>query len=466
LRTLDGDTPARRGWFSSTHHSSDSVTQRDQAGLPDGIRLNHQQAQRRRNLESLLRETATDQSAVWQQAMYLAGELSVEHRAELFMQCAAHRFRTGQSAMAFELLRQVHRLPEPLALRESARLRLFWYLASEEAMLQWPISPTLAAQQVSQAGRIQDEPEENETIALAAPLEFDGEPPAAVAASVTVDQQQAAQLRVQQAERLIATIQAEQPDLYFEPLLRFPLAAFQRRTGQVDAARQYWRSQLSGRSDPAYRSWAASELALLEAERLPSRPCWNCPRLTEAPRLDGRLDDPAWQSVSPTQLEPVPPGLDAPSSSSTQVRWAYDAQFLYLAVQADKIATLTYPGPGAVRRRDDVLEGDRVDVYLDVDRDGVTYWHLSIDHRGRARESLNDDISWNPQWYIAATEDESTWSIEAAIALESLCQQTSMTGQSWCLGIQRIMPGHGWETWLQPAPVEARPEEFGLLRFQ
>jgi hypothetical protein len=360
----------------------------------------------------------------------------------------------------------LQRLPEPLDLREAARLRLFWYLASEEAMLHWPLSQALAARQVSKAGTIQVDPSQVQAVSLATPLDFTTEPPVATTASTAVDDEQAYQDRVRHAEQLITTIQAEQPDLYFEPMLRFPLAALRRRSGRLESSRQFWRSQLSGRSDPAYRSWAASELALLEVDRLPSRPCWDCPRLSEPPRLDGQLDDVAWQSVTATPLKTTPPFAGDEATSSTRLRLAYDTEFLYFAVQADKIPTLSYSVRDDVRRRDDVLVGDRVEIYLDVDRDAVTYWHLAIDHQGGACERLNDDASWNPQWYIAAAEDAATWTLEAAVPLVSLSRHPPVSGENWCIGVQRIIPGHGWETWMQPAPVEARPEEFGLLKFQ
>jgi hypothetical protein len=178
------------------------------------------------------------------------------------------------------------------------------------------------------------------------------------------------------------------------------------------------------------------------------------------------LDDDAWQSVPATRLAAVPPVPADDVTSSTRVRLAYDAKYLYLAVHADKIPSLAYTGRDELRQRDAVADADRLEIYLDVDRDAVTYWQLAIDHRGGAAERLNEDASWNPPWYIAAADDESTWTIEAAIELESLSLRPVTPGECWCLGVQRIMPGHGWETWLQPAPIEARPEELGLLRFQ
>jgi hypothetical protein len=241
------------------------------------------------------------------------------------------------------------------------------------------------------------------------------------------------------------------------------LAAFQRRTGRGDLAIKFWRSQLVGRTDAALRNWAASELAL-QADELPARPVWICPRLANPPRLDGQLDDTVWQAVPFTSLSS---GLAGPTSdSATRLKLAYDAEFLYVAAQADKLAGVTYERRSQPRRRDQALHEDRIELYLDVDRDAMTSWCLTVDHQGRATERLNQDTSWNPQWYVASAEGAAQWTVEAAVPLAALSQQPATPRTTWCLGIQRITPGHDWETWLQPAPVDKRPAEFGLLRFE
>jgi photosystem II stability/assembly factor-like uncharacterized protein len=469
LRTLDGDSPARRGLFAPTQETSGRISRRTHVEPAEDVRLRNQQAQRRRTLDVLLGQMSRDEQATWQQAMHLAGELSVEQRNELLTASAAQQLRTGNASLAFELLNRVQQDSGPLPLRESARLRLFWYLASDEAALHWPLPELTDMTQVTQAAALQAGPGEVRLATLATPQplgtkrEAEEQPIPVTGTGPTADN--ALRRRLSIAGRLIDTIQAEQPDLYFEPMLRFPLAALHRRTGRQDAAVKFWRSQLTGHAHPAYRNWAASELALLEADALPSRPCWHCPRLQQPPRLDGRLNDSVWQTVAPTELQSAAGTDDV--RSTTHVRLAYDAEFLYVAVQADKSSALEYsPGEQQTRRRDEVLDGDRIEIYLDVDHDAVTHWCLTIDYRGWASERLNDDPTWNPQWYIAADQSATTWTVEAAIPLKSLSSLPVAPEISWCLGIQRIMPGQEWETWLQPAPIDLQPEEFGLLRFQ
>src|SRR5690606_609139 len=61
LRTLDGDASARRGLFAPQRTPDGVVSRRGHGELADGIRQDNQHAQRRRNLESLLSETPSDQ---------------------------------------------------------------------------------------------------------------------------------------------------------------------------------------------------------------------------------------------------------------------------------------------------------------------------------------------------------------------------------------------------------------------
>src|SRR5205085_1813159 len=53
------------------------------------------------------------------------------------------------------------------------------------------------------------------------------------------------------------------------------------------------------------------------------------PRLTGTIRLDGVLDDEAWRSVAPLPLTMYLPTFRGAPSESTEIRVAYDAEFIY-----------------------------------------------------------------------------------------------------------------------------------------
>ena len=66
---------------------------------------------------------------------------------------------------------------------------------------------------------------------------------------------------------------------------------------------------------------------------------------------------------------------------------------------------------------------------------------------------------------MAAAASESAWTAEAAIPLGELTGEAPRSGQVWALGIQRNVPGVGFQSWTTPAAATVTPEGFGYLIF-
>jgi len=103
---------------------------------------------------------------------------------------------------------------------------------------------------------------------------------------------------------------------------------------------------------------------------------------------------------------------------------------------------------------------------IDLDRDFATYYRLAVDDRGWTREDCWGDATWNPTWFVAAASSADAWTAEAAIALDQLSGDLPEKGTAWAIGIQRIVPGAGFQSWNTPAAVEVIPEGFGYLVFE
>ena len=184
----------------------------------------------------------------------------------------------------------------------------------------------------------------------------------------------------------------------------------------------------------------------------------------ERPHLDGRLDEALWKKCSPIVLS-SPLGDDRAWPATVML--AHDEQYLYLAIQCRQAPGAHYEATSERRPRDpDLSQHDRVDIFLDLDRDYATYYHLTIDHRGWAADAICGDRSWNPKWFIAAQTSDGTWTAEAAIPLAEL-RSTIVPGKTiWALGLQRTVPGVGFQSWTTPAGVTVAPEGFGWLGFE
>ncbi|GAG36656.1 unnamed protein product, partial [marine sediment metagenome] len=88
-----------------------------------------------------------------------------------------------------------------------------------------------------------------------------------------------------------------------------------------------------------------------------------------------------------------------------------------------------------------------------------------IDHRGWPGEGCWGDGTWNPTWFVAAETADGVWTAEAAIPLDQLTGRYPNSRAVWAVGIQRTVPGVGFQSWTTPAATDVRPEGFGYLIF-
>ena len=277
---------------------------------------------------------------------------------------------------------------------------------------------------------------------------------------------------VQRAE-LANLLERRYPTLYAEPTLRLPLVAALARDGKAEAAQHYYQLLLNTRPRDSWWRCAAAERWLTEqaglapaagAQRQPPKSVVPCAAAATKPYLDGKLDDEVWLAARPIELA-SPARDDGEWGAVAYV--AYDDEFLYLAATCRKAPGVDYADTAAPRPRDgDLSRQDRVEFFIDIDRDAATYYHLAIDHRGWPNDACWGNAAWNPSWYIAVDKNEASWTVEAAIPLKELTPQKPDAGAAWSLGVQRIVPGVGFQSWTQSAGPNPRPEGFGLLLWQ
>jgi hypothetical protein len=154
---------------------------------------------------------------------------------------------------------------------------------------------------------------------------------------------------------------------------------------------------------------------------------WPLPRLQGEIQVDGRSEDPAWQDVAPLPMSVYLPSYGARASERTEARVAYDADAIYVMVDAWEAHR------GGVRAssmiRDDDSPGDFLNVLLDTFGDrqnAVTFsttpggqrndWSISNDARDDA--SLNP--AWNGVWDLAVRRGLDGWHAEYRIPFTTL----------------------------------------------
>ncbi|MCE9607876.1 MAG: tetratricopeptide repeat protein [Planctomycetia bacterium] len=270
--------------------------------------------------------------------------------------------------------------------------------------------------------------------------------------------------RRRRAIALGAYFESRDPVGHAEPTILFPLAAARRKLGQTAEAESFYKHFVRSHPEDAWWACAASEAAIRNPGTTGIKRQHRSLAATEKPLLDGTLDDAVWRAATPLELR-SPLGDDDAWPAVALI--AHDAEYLYLAVRCRRTPNTEMPAPTGPRQRDtDLAAQDRVDFCLDLDRDYATYYKLSVDRRGWTAESCWDDTGWDPQWFVAAGGDETTWTVEAAIPWSELTVEPPRSGDAWALGVQRIAPSTGVQSWTAPAAAAIRPEGFGHLTFE
>jgi hypothetical protein len=156
-------------------------------------------------------------------------------------------------------------------------------------------------------------------------------------------------------------------------------------------------------------------------------------RLGQPIRLDGRLDEPAWDSVPPLPLAMYTPTFGGPLTERTELRVAYDDRYLYVGgrmydtearkVRANTLYRDRYSGDDIIAIVLDSYNDRQTAVWFTVNPAGTRIDRtVSNDAEFSAGEPMNDN--WNTFWDVATTRSDSGWFAEIRIPFSSLGFQT------------------------------------------
>jgi photosystem II stability/assembly factor-like uncharacterized protein len=422
-------------------------------------------AQKRRNIRALIKRDLTNDGRVGWLAQIddLTGGLSPEASGEILFELAMTYHLAGRTSLTTDVLRLlVERYPDhPLV--ESSLMWLVQYYGSDEVSTwldegHWARPRYLANRGDAPTNLAQpprtptNQPSTDPALLLLPPVDSEG-----------YGRGVAHRDRDTYLASLGHFIRQTRPALFADPEIQFPVAAALRGHPQAQAESIYeglLRSELPER----WKNCARGELWLAHGKGQPPKPILSCPRVQQRPYLDGHLDESFWQDADAVQLQSV---LQDDQQWPADVLLAHDSEFLYLAARCRKAPGVTYRPSDEPRVRDSNLTThDRVDFLFDIDRDYATFFQLTVDHRGWARDSCVGDPSWDPQWFVAVDSNAETWVIEAAISLGDLTSRKPAARDAWAVGVQRTVPQVGFQSWSRPAGVEVRPEGFGHLVFE
>ncbi|MBA4144605.1 MAG: hypothetical protein C0523_02485 [Cytophaga sp.] len=145
----------------------------------------------------------------------------------------------------------------------------------------------------------------------------------------------------------------------------------------------------------------------------------------EAPKIDGDLNDAAWDQVpwGGGDFRQANPDAGKPASVQTQFKILYDAKNLYIAfLNLD-------PEPSKIVKRmsrRDGFEGDWVEINIDSYFDKRTAFSFTASVSGvKGDEYVSNngedwDTSWDPIWYLKTSVNAEGWVAEVRIPLSQL----------------------------------------------
>ncbi len=164
---------------------------------------------------------------------------------------------------------------------------------------------------------------------------------------------------------------------------------------------------------------------------------------SERPFLDGELTDVLWQNAALTKLDGTKPS----DSPATTIRWAYDTDYLYLAVSTPSSAVQQQAPLATTRKHDaDLSSMQRVEIKLDTDRDYQSVIHLAIGENGETFDRCSGFRSYNPKWHVAVSRAEDSWTAEIAIPRDSLTE-FDWTGSAWGLTAEYHLGSQKLQSW-------------------
>ncbi|HBE70171.1 MAG TPA: hypothetical protein DDW52_18640 [Planctomycetaceae bacterium] len=195
---------------------------------------------------------------------------------------------------------------------------------------------------------------------------------------------------------------------------------------------------------------------------------WSCSATgtVERPKLDGVLDEACWLNNTKHMQLSAPFGTPK-SKHPTTVRFAFDSEYLYVAIEAPIVFGTQIPTTSNKRGYDANLNGvDHVELLLDTDRDYNTAVHLGIASDGRTFDRCGGMEAYNPRWFVAHTANEQRWTAELAIQLENLTLMPPAPGDVWAVTARRTGPEVESQSWSRLRTTALLPHSAGVLVFE
>lgn len=175
-------------------------------------------------------------------------------------------------------------------------------------------------------------------------------------------------------------------------------------------------------------------------------------RITKAPKIDGILDDQAWNNAEIiTDFVEFRPdnGKKTSNDYQTSVKVIYDDDAIYISAQMNDPDPKGIPMEFATR--DNFSQADFFLVTINPNDDGQNPFEFVVQSTGNQADSKvsngNEDFNWSAVWESAVNIDDNGWNVEMKIPYRALRFANSPI-QSWGVNfhrrLEKINEQHTW----------------------
>ncbi len=221
---------------------------------------------------------------------------------------------------------------------------------------------------------------------------------------------------------------------------------------------------------------ASQQPAAPQLDARTERPVLKATKLEKAPKIDGILDEPLWESVpGMDQFTQQEPRIGEPATERTEVRVAYDNRHLYIAIHAYDSDPSGLIATEMRRDSDRLMDEDNFQIVLDTFHDLRNgYRFLTTPLGAKLEEQITDEgegssfgrgansninRNWDGVWDAAAHVTDDGWTAEIAIPATTL-RFVPKDDQVWGLNFQRNIRRKNEQVFWAPIP-----KAYTLTRF-
>ena len=193
--------------------------------------------------------------------------------------------------------------------------------------------------------------------------------------------------------------------------------------------------------------------------------------VAKPPVLDGKLDDPCWQTLPKNStFYKFMAQIPTPTPLETERQLGFDSRGLYLGLR------LAEKNIGKIKafitQRDDpeLWRDDCVEIYFDHEGASISYRKFIVNSLGTRTDlyqmdPANIDTTWSPDgWQVRTSRDDQAWYIEAFFPWDNL-GAAAKDGALWRFALCRFSWSSGNLATSAVGAMYSMPNRFGWLVF-